>query len=126
MEAKTLALYLGCQVRFMQNDKLTLVGIDEDSELPVICLLEGKHRRVFSIDEIKLLLRPLSSMTEEEAEEIWYMAEPKHVLTTTRTGNITVQVALSSERTRWLLSKGFDLFGLIESGDAINSNKGGH
>jgi hypothetical protein len=62
------------------------------------------------ISEVKLILRPLSSMTEEERRELVMQSvlpcEDRDVL----------EDAL---RTKYLLSKSFDLFGLIESNLAV-------
>lgn len=55
-------------------------------------------------DDSKLILRPLSSMTEEEE---------KHMISTQDIG----------ETFRWMLSKGFDLFDLIDSGLALDATK---
>src|SRR5688572_8899343 len=52
---------------------------------------------------------------------IVYGHEPKHVLKMEYSDGRNVrQVALCSERTRYFLSRGFDLFGLIEAGLALD------
>lgn len=71
-------------------------------------------------DEIKPILRQLSDMTEEEHEayETFYMRlesereEDHHSI---------CEVEIAARTTHWLLSKSFDLFGLIDAGLAINS-----
>lgn len=55
-------------------------------------------------DRIKLILRPLSDMTEDEKTEEYKIGLDPGI----------------EEQFRWLLSKGFDLFGLIEAGLAID------
>jgi hypothetical protein len=68
--------------------------------------------------DFKIELRKLSSMTEEEHEayEIHYMGldrqreEDHHSI---------CPAEIEAELTRYLLSRGFDLFGLIEEGLAI-------
>lgn len=68
-------------------------------------------------------LHPLSDMTEEEMDEVWNMEEPQNVLTMDYKSGQRRRVALCSERTAFLLSRGFDLFGLIDSGLAIDKTK---
>jgi hypothetical protein len=67
--------------------------------------------------EYKLLLRPLPDMTEEEKTELYYLDD--HALHELGDGT---GYALPYVFT-WCLSKGFDLFGLIESGLAIDKTK---
>lgn len=63
-------------------------------------------------DLIKPILRPLSDMTEEEREEL-------NDIELGESSWPTVARALAP-CFAWMLSKGFDLFGLIESGLAID------
>jgi hypothetical protein len=91
---------------------------------------------------IKPILRPLSNMTEDEAVELvkirsttyrWVTAEVvnQHILrfefeyeSSRRRRSTTLRFdELSPEEVRYLLSKGFDLFGLIEAGLAIDKTK---
>jgi hypothetical protein len=60
---------------------------------------------------IKLLLRPLSDMTEEEGMEIFWKP--------VKGENFSIK---TGEEFRQLLIKGFDLFGLIDAGLAIDKN----
>lgn len=65
--------------------------------------------------EIKIILRPLSSITQEEYE-IWdgqFSGEP---LTGT-----SVLIGQEAARTNYLHQKGFDLYGLIPAGLAIDA-----
>jgi hypothetical protein len=67
---------------------------------------------------IKLVLRPLSDMTEEEKKEyeatrVFVRATPVH-----QVGNMQWTPATF----HYLLSKHFDLFGLIDSGQAISKS----
>lgn len=114
----------------------------------------------------RILLRPLSDMTEVERKELWqlvfsqghgknfserakdftgslrfidektYYNVPRYImmqgverLGIESDGNIWADCDLHNwrhnqhETTRWLLSKGFDLFGLIEAGLAIDKTK---
>lgn len=64
------------------------------------------------------LLRPLSSMTENEIEE--YKSLMRFTTDGVHQVGIRVDTAASFH---FLISKGFDLFSLIESGQAIDSTK---
>lgn len=70
-------------------------------------------------DDVKLCLRPLSDMTEEEKNQFERMVEDAQDFNKPEawTDNFVCEIA---EHTRYLLSKHFDLFGLIESGLAID------
>ena len=63
-----------------QKDLLYSWDYDTDQELPVIETLECadkdgyiNHRRVYTVDDIKPYLFPLSSMTEEQIQEYTYI-----------------------------------------------------
>jgi hypothetical protein len=102
-----LYLYLGCEAQYSshhepQNERylLTASNLQEAIEF-----------------EDMPILRPLSDITTEEQDELsktylWVQSTPVHAHLRTPTW--------TSESVRYLLSKGFDLFGLIESGLAIN------
>jgi hypothetical protein len=64
----------------------------------------------------KPILRPLSSMTEEEARELF-----KHQYGDEKYNRTMLRFAFqySPDAFRYLLSKGFDLFSLIENGQAL-------
>lgn len=124
MDAKTLALYLGCKIKHNSGGKMTytLVGITTlPSNYGEVDLKDemGNNCRDY-IKNIKLLLRPLSSMTEEEATQWLRMENNSDVFFKTDEWYSQLNDA---RKTSWLLSKGFDLFGLLESGDAIDSTK---
>lgn len=118
-----LSLYLGCYAMH-GNQKIHVSGVNINSEFiqNIIC------EETIPIKDIKLILRPLSSMTEEEKKEY------RKVSSACKTDNILPEIKVShilqehqSERgvktTIWLLSKGFDLFNLIESNLALDSSK---
>jgi hypothetical protein len=75
-------------------------------------LTSNSHYYFIGHDEIKLVLRRLSDMSEEENQE-W--AETNGAL-----GNCS-RYEDEAHATAYLLSKGFDLFGLIDAGLAIDS-----
>ena len=71
---------------------------------------EGQYQ-----DRYKLLLRPLSDACMQEK------ADAKALYRLDKWGNQTVES--QAEITRYLLSKSFDLFNLIESGIALDKTK---
>jgi hypothetical protein len=89
-----LHLYLGCECWW--EDKYGDSGGRTEIDFYMIAELYGERIK------LKLILRPLSNMTEEEMKE----SEPF--------------MFDSFELTRYLLSKHFDLFGLIDAGLAID------
>jgi hypothetical protein len=81
------------------------------------------HTFFIGEDTIKLSLRRLSSMTDEEIDDVWHGHETQDVLVMEYSDGRNVRkVSLTAERTRYLLSKGFDLFGLIDAGLAIEKD----
>ncbi len=95
-----LHLYIGCDY------KLTCWG-------PYGAIIKlGAGDIGASFRDGKLVLRHLSDMIEEESGQYWAIIA--------ETNSFHHQIERDSERTRYLLSRGFDLFGLIESGLAID------
>lgn len=140
-----LHLYLGCECIIENKLKVVLCGFEQNGHkiYPVIRLANYSTKMVNDFSLIKLLLKPLSSMTEDEAIEITkpiviYGDIPnareyetfKNVF-----GRIVVswgkshyekyvpadEKTFTSTQFQYLLSKHFDLFGLIESGLAIDA-----
>lgn len=124
-------LYIGCDVMVTHNADITpkkakLIGayIDEwknGQYHPTVQVDFGRptQRLYYLLSQVKLLLRPLSSMTEEEE---------RHMISTQDDVKLDgypeiLLKADSGETFRWMLSKGFDLFDLIESGLALDSTK---
>lgn len=70
--------------------------------------------------DIKLLLRPLSDMTEEESEEQRkFLFEQNY-----RTDDFIETLPFhNAQEMKWNLSNGFDIFNLIEVGLAIDKTK---
>lgn len=84
------------------------------------CLF-GVHGVCYNIGSIKLLLRPLSDMTSEERQHMCICPVDLHKgPTELQADKVTCHTA---EKTAYLLSRGFDLFGLIERGLAIDETK---
>lgn len=162
-------LYIGCEVA-CYSDKLraskeleryaTLDGVVYESwrkspPIKVSCIPEGFKNRYhysYDVDEIKLLLRPLSDMTEEEKVEFIHLkfrsimgnidrtfvtkihpTESPNIISFSfyksvgcgaEAGSRTYYINQSDpEQFQYLLSRGFDLFGLIEAGLAIDKTK---
>lgn len=135
-----LHLYYGCDMIDVQGNKGILVGIDETS-LMVRSYVDNMLDE-YAIRLLKPILRPLSDMTHEE--RVWMF-----VLRATANGDTVdkecartglertfMQIefcdrtsdyqdikTLYPEQTKFLLSKGFDLFNLIEENLAIDKTK---
>lgn len=182
METKTLALYLGCKMTAFTdgaNIDGTFTGLELDARegqsfvtFYPIGSVTPRHCRDA---QVKLHLRPLSSMTEEEAKELFkvfwgdsveYDGELKINWSSNQKDYLNIEysrqepidnekdkydyvsmslslmedfaflnkwdyvkgnqtratyqpVYRSNKMTAYLLSKGFDLFGLIEKGEAL-------
>lgn len=123
-----LPLYMGSPYRY---------SYVEDPELFTAPVKLTPFRLVklddMSIAKVQLILRPLSSMTEDEAKEFsgcpndwririiegryidcWPDGDAKSM--------VTIELdEINAEQFRFLLSKGFDLFGLIDSAIAVNA-----
>jgi hypothetical protein len=100
--------------------------INIDTSAKTVTLLY--NGRVFSIDNIKPYLRPMSSMTEEEKDELytamdWYgeIDETGNVYTK---GQEKVYRETFYEYTDWLNVHHFDYRGLIEKGLALEAPEG--
>jgi hypothetical protein len=114
-----LHLYLGvyCQ-RMGQEDvsnvyKLTGVSFD-DTQRQWWAYFENEEDCYAAIEDVFPILRPLSDMTEEEL----LIGGP-----IPQTNTFDVVGKWSPDQFVYLLSKGFDLFGLIEAGLAIDKTK---
>lgn len=112
-------LYIGCKLQHVPDDGTiaTLIGIDIASGTATVKLFNDDHHMYgeCSIDGIKLILRPLSDLTSKEQDELWHADEPLGVISMYN-GDNNRKIVLAPERMAYLLSKGFDLFGLRESG----------
>lgn len=93
-------LYLGCEVK-VPGGKIILTS-------EVLATWDFKHHG------LKPILRPLSNITNEEGRLTFGSIEFMLIK------NINDIDKFKSHQFLYLLSKHFDLFGLIESGQAIN------
>lgn len=128
-----LHFYIGCECVTLIDDDFVEVGIlkgvTESEVTPSkMIAITGNGFDEWFVEDIKPILRPLSSMTEEEKREY---RKSIHGIST---DNILPEISAgrlikehhslkSAECTRWLLSKHFDVYNLIESNLAVASNK---
>jgi len=129
-------MYLGCRIQHQGGYSEVLTGVttrstDGNGNTVRLQTYDADLDRIhfYFLDEVKLVLKKLSDMTEEEAWDIWGKV-PRH-----RDHGVTNPKCAITDATfhaNWsihdwviafpiLLSKGFDLFGLLESGDAIDA-----
>jgi hypothetical protein len=126
-----LHLYLGCECRLDNKEKGKLIGFDSrlhDSEVEMVCFTIWMDKEndwtVYNddanFDRIKPILRPLSDMTEDELKCL--RSERGHLKGVHRDDLkfIIIMNKWSPEDFIFLLSKHFDLFGLIPAGLAID------
>lgn len=131
-----LAMYLGCHaVSFAGDDvKLKVTGIrysEEDNAWVIETVtdnlyadeeltykLNGRGSHVLIEDSpFRLILRRLEDMKEEEAKELgWH----DRIGWSTRWEGKGMPMMVMTAEFTWLLSKSFDLFGLIDAGLAID------
>lgn len=156
-------LYIGCDVLVEINPDATqqvakIIGVHIDKWVdgnyhPTIEVDFGyqTNRTHYYQNQIKLLLRPLSSMTEEEAKELIqfeklnreYANVDFNIITGYKGNIVAIEVnytivdedivlpkvwtfnfcAMNSDDFRHLLSKGFDIFGLIDANLALDATK---
>lgn len=107
-EGKKMGYKNGELCEYSIKSKLCEVKFDEDS-LPID----------FDVDEIKLLLIPLKDMNDDDMKFI-EIEDREFMLKNFEIGNV---LNFTAEQFRYLLNRGFDLFGLIEAGLAIDKTK---
>jgi hypothetical protein len=78
---------------------------------------DGCCAKGYKYNQVKPILRPLSDMTEEE-ENMYYSFYHNPF-----SKNVRQSILMDSQAIHYLLSKYFDLFGLIEAGLAIDATK---
>jgi hypothetical protein len=84
--------------------------------------LGSLHDFMFDNAEVKPYLRPISSMTEEEKEEVYHDC---YVVSIDFERRATDMIAVPNaiKVVNWLLKNHFDIYGLIEKGLAIEVTK---
>jgi hypothetical protein len=125
-----LHLYLGCDVcrehkesrskKFFEYAKLVGISMSEVEKDKHVAILEVglDHFHEWYVEETILVLRPLSDMTEEESSLCRKMFNDT-------TDNNKLLGEVEAARTVYLLSKGFDLFGLHDAGLCLYKNANG-
>lgn len=142
-----LHLYLGCEVIY-KDEHYNLTGVSKpykstDTTFGDFSIrpTEGGFRSIIhsmtNFDDIKLVLRKLSDMTEGELRELTPIIAPDRIfsdkdyqraLEGIKEKGISAinfddnEPIIVFEFTRWALSKGFDLFNLINEGLAIDKS----
>lgn len=116
-------LYLRCKVHLENHtdgctystlegldpfDGCTLLHWGDDDEV-------GYRTDEVSLETIKPILRHLSDITEEDREAL------SQILLTMDVNSYADAIMVDAAKTTYLLSKGYDLFNLIETGQAINA-----
>lgn len=120
LDAKILAMYLGCRVSILNTEETRdlyegeLSAIDLNGTFATIS--EGALEFQLEFSDFKLILRPLESITDEESVEYQRLQRfnPREDWSFAKA---------TAEVTKYLLSKSFDLFGLIQKGLAIESRQ---
>ena len=107
-------LYLGCEV----NTNRYGVGLLDSVSKTCIHIEFEKTIQGFFFDDVKLLLRPLSDMTDKETIEI-----KKHCDSVEKYIETGLYVSVDGKLHAYLLKQRFDIFGLIKCGLAIDKNE---
>ena len=117
-------MYIGCQAQTEDGIGRLNSFNHESGGCEIIFGITGPDfSKTYFADQVKIVLRPLSDMTEEEMQECGNMIydfsdEPD--LNKWKPSDF--EIGLAPEQFHWLLKKSFDLFGLIESGLAIDKS----
>ncbi len=147
-----LHLYLGCKC--ISSEGSMTYTLWEVNKGKYSTLHKDEHgNEIDLMGDFKLVLRPLSSMTPSEAQELYKVSRYSKEMSSIKQVELVENVKgyqpnivkiswggptgsggygvgqdimylnkLESEQHHWLLSKHFDLFGLIEAGLAIDAN----
>lgn len=110
-----LHLYLGCEI----NYHLYSDGEGYMANLTGTMIDNWESYNQFK--PAKLILRPLSDMTEEEGKEVCRYTRDAQAFVKFNTA--IGKEAINATTMVYLLSKHFDLFGLIDAGLAIDKTK---
>jgi hypothetical protein len=125
MELKDyLHLYLGCECHRMgevdENDKptvSTLTGISyDDTQRIWWAYFENNESGYSVVEDVFPILRPLSDMAEEEKKHLLWDNDTQEILAHFKNND----AGMTRNEFLFLLSKHFDLFGLIDGGLAID------
>lgn len=115
-----LHLYLPFSYKYFDYE-YEVTGIEYKKKNWIRLIHENGFFEVLA-EDVRLPLRPLSSMTAEEFEEFKVIADNDFIKMVRITSvEIETNLAHQLKSSAYLLSKHFDLFGLIEAGNAIDS-----
>lgn len=117
-----LHLYLGCNCKSSQGTMIyKLSSVDTQGKA---MFYDGQGNHMWLGEDFKPILRPLSSITPENESKLNEIERNILVVPITGYTNdkllIKYNSSIEAERTRYLLNEKFDLFGFIESGQAID------
>ena len=123
-----LPFYLGCQAKviFARNEAAPEIGELIEVGKNMAFVENDKHEYYECMPyEVKPILRPLCDMTGEELIQYGKIEVPEMNVRFDLKGirEVAMHAYYEPETFRWLLSKSFDLFGLIEAGLAIDKTK---
>lgn len=125
--------YIGATVLRNEGFVCDLRPTGFDSVRQVVCVLDDREfLQTFRIGDCSVHLRALEDMTEGEYRELYeavydekylnhydasHYFKEKHMYS--REDSVLKELLGRPRAWHWLISKGFDVFGLIESGQAI-------
>lgn len=118
-------LYLGCRVSTpIGEGQFTQYSVETGQCEIVYGAMGPDFAKVYDVSELMPILRPLSGMTEEEMEECGNLCYDFRDDPELNKWDVnSFNCLLMPEQFLWLLSRHFDLFDLIESGQAIDKTK---
>ena len=97
----------------------------DSREVNNTCIQVDGYDAWFSVDTFKPYLRPMKSMTEKEEEEYWNVINLKSPeMPVGEIPSIETISQCSTIVLDWLLSKGFDIRGLLPMGLALEAKEG--
>lgn len=114
-----LHLYLGCKVVVEDRVVAKFLQYDFNEKVCSVDFDNGRDYSYYTTNHIKPILRPLSSITHDEDAAAWNIWNEDFV----RAMGINCGTAYEAGKIKYLLSRDFDLFGLIEAGLALDQSK---
>jgi len=117
-----LHLYTGCKISTPYGECKFLYfksDLDPREYNQVICD-RGDNVFAFTLGEVKLILRPPESMSDEEAKEIGWCDDEEPRIAYIE--YFKQRYMFSADTMLYLLRKGFDIFGLKDDGLAVYEN----
>ena len=120
-----LPFYIGCEIDAGHGETFTLVGIhfDDFNKIANALVLNGNITHATALNGLKLILRPLKTITEGERKELYKLIFGRDSPSYDDADDPWADCLLYNYNqhviTLYLLKKGFDLFELIEAGLAV-------